>query len=97
MPGGGNYGQNIGKGYTANEVPIMIGNDMYNGEINNYRGPYGSDNPDLSNFADVGHYTQIVWAATTQVGCATQTCPDSSPFTVCDYSPPGKLRSEAQS
>jgi hypothetical protein len=43
-----------------------------------------------------GHYTQLVWRATTQVGCATVQCTTGSPFgggnwtfTVCDYSPPG--------
>lgn len=44
-----------------------------------------------------GHYTQIVWRSTTQVGCATKVCNKNSPFSgftqwqlwVCDYSPPG--------
>ena len=77
----------------------MIGNLMYNGEINNYPQPYGVDNPDLSNFAAWGHYSQIVWAATTSVGCATQYCPNGlqgAPgvppyFTVCNYSPAGNF------
>ena len=43
-----------------------------------------------------GHYTQVVWSATTGVGCAAQTCTSGSPFGggswqfwVCDYTPPG--------
>jgi len=44
-----------------------------------------------------GHYTQIVWRATTVVGCARTTCSTGSPFPgfttwdfwVCDYAPPG--------
>lgn len=45
-----------------------------------------------------GHYTQVVWRNTTQVGCATVICTKNSPFGsqaptwqlwVCNYSPPG--------
>ena len=44
-----------------------------------------------------GHYTQLVWRDTRQVGCAVVDCDRNSPFPnfprwqlwVCDYSPPG--------
>ncbi|HYO58230.1 CAP domain-containing protein [Archangium sp.] len=45
-----------------------------------------------------GHYTQVVWRNTTQVGCATAICTKNSPFGaqfpkwqlwVCNYTPPG--------
>ncbi len=38
-----------------------------------------------------GHYTQVVWAATTAIGCAAHACPGLSfGYTiVCDYSPGG--------
>ncbi|ADO68458.1 uncharacterized protein STAUR_0654 [Stigmatella aurantiaca DW4/3-1] len=46
-----------------------------------------------------GHYTQIVWRNTTQVGCALKECTENSPFSgftrwnfwVCNYSPPGNF------
>ncbi|MEW6434654.1 MAG: CAP domain-containing protein [Myxococcota bacterium] len=45
-----------------------------------------------------GHYTQIVWRATTSVGCAMKECTANSPFGagawtywVCDYAPPGNV------
>ena len=81
-------------------MPGLINNDMYNGEINFYPLPYGVE-PDMSNFEEWGHYSQIVWKSTTSVGCYTQYCPNGlanvgsgvSPyFTVCNYSPPGKYR-----
>ncbi|OCT45420.1 hypothetical protein CLCR_05827 [Cladophialophora carrionii] len=96
--GGGGYGQNIGAGYTPNRVPAMIGNSMYNMEMPNYPLPYGQDNVDVSNFNNWGHFSQIVWKDTREVGCATQYCPNglantgsgTSPyFTVCNYSPAG--------
>ncbi|OCT52425.1 SCP-like extracellular protein [Cladophialophora carrionii] len=96
--GGGGYGQNIGAGAPPEDIPAMITNEMYNGEIGFYPG-YGSE-PDMSNFEKWGHYSQIVWKSTTGVGCATQYCPNGlantggnvSPyFTVCNYSPPGNF------
>jgi myb proto-oncogene protein len=37
-----------------------------------------------------GHYTQIVWRATTAVGCAIAPCGGGrSTFAVCSYNPPG--------
>jgi hypothetical protein len=48
-----------------------------------------------------GHYTQLVWRATTSVGCASARCGTNSPFgggswtlVVCDYAPPGNVVGE---
>ena len=95
--GGGGYGQNIGAGFTPAQVPAMIGNDMYNDEMPNYPLPYGLNDPDMSNFSEWGHFSQIVWEGTKEVGCATQYCPngvadvgfDTAYLTVCNYYPPG--------
>lgn len=100
--GDGNYGQNIGAGFTADEIPKMITNSMYDNEINFYPGPYGADTIDMTNFAAWGHYSQIVWTSTLSVGCFTQDCtqqgglqgtgdPRVRPlFTVCNYYPSGE-------
>lgn len=47
-----------------------------------------------------GHFTQMVWVGTTQVGCAQTACPAGSLFDasygisnyfVCKYWPPGNI------
>ena len=41
------------------------------------------------NWADVAHYTQIVWPTTTRVGCALFAA--DMDYLVCRYSPPGNI------
>lgn len=42
------------------------------------------------NWADVGHYTQVVWRATTHVGCAIYPSRQWD-YLICRYSPPGNI------
>ncbi|KAL2845172.1 CAP domain-containing protein [Aspergillus pseudodeflectus] len=99
---GGGYGQNIGYGVSSDEVAVMISNLMYNDEAPYFENLYGQASPDMSLFEKWGHFSQIVWKGTTQVGCATVVCNslgnvDSAtavPFTVCNYSPPGNYDGE---
>ena len=44
--------------------------------------------------AQCGHYTQIVWAESRQVGCAIAVCSDQSQLWVCNYDPPGNYIGE---
>jgi hypothetical protein len=82
---------------TSKIVQQATTNMWYNGEINSY--PFsqaGAPTPDMSNFENWGHVSQVIWAGSTQVGCASQFCPAGTMnpsmgvwFTVCNYSPPG--------
>ncbi|KAI8112740.1 hypothetical protein M9434_004060 [Picochlorum sp. BPE23] len=64
---------------------------------------YDFDNPENSNFKDVGHFTQMVWKKSREIGCARVRCRDgqNGPFSVdgewlyvvCRYSPPGNMMS----
>ena len=93
---GGHYGQNIGAGYTEDQVPAMITNDMYNREFDYYPG-YDIDDPAEVEGRQFLHFTQIVWKGSTTVGCATKQCDtlenagEGVPpyFTVCNYFPQG--------
>ena len=39
-----------------------------------------------------GHYTQIVWPTTTEVGCGMTVCPTLDQVWVCNYRPRGNVR-----
>ncbi len=43
---------------------------------------------------DCGHYTQIVWHETKEIGCAMAVCPDKSQIWACNYSPRGNYLGE---
>jgi uncharacterized protein YkwD len=39
---------------------------------------------------ETGHFTQVVWRGTTQIGCATSACRGMDIW-VCNYDPPGNV------
>lgn len=69
----------------------------YNGEVDLYpANDYGQATPDMSGFEGWGHYSQMVWVGSKQVGCSAQYCPAgtmepsmASWFSVCNYYPAG--------
>ncbi|CAK1361800.1 hypothetical protein CB0940_02871 [Cercospora beticola] len=97
---GGGYGQNIAAGVRGDNISAVITDLFYNAEEPAYAlasGGYTSE-PDMSNFHVWGHFSQIVWCGTTEVGCATSencgslgnTGSGVEPyFTVCNYRGPG--------
>ncbi|KAI3394763.1 hypothetical protein diail_2232 [Diaporthe ilicicola] len=106
-PGGGGYGQNIAmyastdaSSLTEETIIAQAITDMwYNGELDLYpSSAYGQANPDFTNFEAWGHYSQIVWVGSTQVGCAAQYCAPGSMnptmgawYSVCNYYPAGNV------
>jgi len=103
--GGGGYGQNIAMYAATNNlgtevefVRTSITEYWYNSEIGLYGNAYGSE-PGMGGFHDWGHFSQIVWKGTTEVGCAVAYCGSglaSYPgyYSVCNYSPPGNYQGE---
>ncbi|XP_075893876.1 cysteine-rich venom protein tigrin-like [Nelusetta ayraudi] len=59
---------------------------MWYDEVKDFKYGVGSFNGGV-----VGHYTQVVWYKSFQVGCAMAYCPDAKYkyFYVCQYCPPG--------
>lgn len=48
---------------------------------------------ETGNWTDVGHYTQVVWSATTELGCGFASNGGLS-YLVCRYNPPGNFIGE---
>ncbi|XCN75029.1 MAG: CAP domain-containing protein [Candidatus Electrothrix aestuarii] len=59
--------------------------DSWGDEIENY--DYGSN----SCHGVCGHYTQVVWKSTKEVGCGMAVCSDKGQIWVCQYNPPGNM------
>jgi pathogenesis-related protein 1 len=60
---------------------------------------WGAESADYSPASDTctpgrqcGHYTQIVWPSTEEVGCGMAVCPSLGQVWVCRYRPRGNLR-----
>jgi pathogenesis-related protein 1 len=91
-PNRGNLGENIAAA-TPNSLTTMGVVQNWAAESAYY--DYGTNSCAPNRIC--GHYTQIVWRNTTQVGCAMARCNQNSPFSgsaqwwfwVCNYSPPG--------
>jgi len=41
-----------------------------------------------------GHWTQVVWNNTRELGCGVAVCPDNGQIWVCHYNPPGNFIGE---
>jgi len=92
--GRGNYGENIYANTGSSATPSGVVSSWASEAAN-----YDYANNSCATGKVCGHYTQLVWRATTSVGCAIQSCTANCPFSrcvngswnlvVCDYSPPG--------
>ncbi|MBX7502712.1 SCP-like extracellular [Qipengyuania sp. YG27] len=82
-------GENLWMG-TAGHWPVenMVG--MFIDEKKHYRHARFPDISKTGNWADVGHYSQIVWRDTQEVGCAVATARGNDVL-VCRYWPAGNV------
>ena len=77
------------KGYFAPEAMV----DAWIREKKFFRVGVFPDNSTTGKVEDVGHYTQLIWRATTEVGCAEATSADED-ILVCRYTEAGNYRGE---
>lgn len=78
---GGSFGENLAAGTAGTLDPGSVVKLWYD-EVAQYRFPDGGFSP------HTGHFTQVVWRGTTQVGCARSQCKGLDIW-VCEYDPPG--------
>lgn len=80
-------GENLWMG-TSGYYSLTQMVDGWGGEKKYYKDGIFPGVSTTGNWADVGHYTQIIWRNTTEVGCAKSTS-GGNDYLVCRYSPPG--------
>ena len=86
------FGQNLAMA-TAGSQSLTQLVDLWGSEQQYFT---NGDFPDISttgNWMDVGHYSQMVWRATTEVGCGFAES-NGRDVLVCDYDPPGNVMGE---
>ncbi|GIL53133.1 hypothetical protein Vafri_8816 [Volvox africanus] len=79
-------GENIAWGYPDAKSVI----DAYYSEGAGYT--YGVSQP--ADWHSVGHFTQVIWRSSTDLGCAVATCSGGQLFHVCRYYPPGNVQGQ---
>ncbi len=84
---GGNEGENLWMG-SAGHYTLTNMVDRWGDEKRYFKEGTFPRVSTSGNWSDVGHYTQIIWRNTTDVGCAKSTGGGYDYF-VCRYSPPG--------
>lgn len=78
---GARYGESLGAG-TIGALDPESTVEMWYDEIKKYKWPNGGFS------METGHFTQLVWTTTKQVGCGHVQCKGNDIY-VCEYDPPG--------
>jgi uncharacterized protein YkwD len=80
-------GENLAGGQSAATAPSQWYEEKPLFDAAKNKSGFNDTNPDWVNW---GHYTQMMWSATTKIGCGTAPGPIFQ-ITSCRYSPPGNF------
>ncbi|KAJ1287633.1 hypothetical protein BS78_02G025500 [Paspalum vaginatum] len=84
----GPYGENIFWGPAGTDWSASDAVDSWVSE----KQYYDHDTNSCTDGQECGHYTQVVWSDSTNIGCAGVVCDNSGGvFIVCNYNPPGNV------
>lgn len=84
---GGPYGENIFWGSST----TFSGVDAVNGWVSEKQ-YYDYNTNSCASGHQCGHYTQVVWRSSTQIGCARVVCDNNAGvFITCNYYPQGNI------
>ncbi|KAK5994517.1 Protein PRY2 [Cladobotryum mycophilum] len=78
---GGPYGENLAIGYPNATASVEA--------WGNEREKYNFNDPGFSH--ETGHFTQLVWKDTTDVGCDRKLCGTKGWYLICEYWPRGNV------
>lgn len=84
------YGENIYSAWSSNANHVVEGNtpvDSWYSEINKFR--FGTE---TVNYQVTGHFTQVVWKASQELGVGIARGKRGNVYVVCNYSPPGNYQ-----
>ncbi|KAF3342049.1 pathogenesis-related protein 1-like protein [Carex littledalei] len=87
---GGQYGENLFMGSSTSYTGV----DAVNLWVNEKQ-YYDYNTNTCASGETCGHYTQVVWRHSTQLGCARVECDNNAGvFIICSYNPPGNYNGE---
>lgn len=86
-----NYGENIykGMGDNSSDSPLLASRGWYTEKVN-----FKNEILNESNWYGTGHYSQMVWQKTKQIGMGMAVCQNGNVIVVANYNPPGNYMGE---
>jgi len=82
------HGENIFMGWGGSYTPVDA---VINWAAE--KSSYSGENISETNYMNFGHYTQVIWCTTKEVGCAEAVCGEKF-IIICNYSPTGNYIGE---